>query len=43
MEPSMMPGRDVERDFKVFRDLSVGLELDEEARKALMFIRGALK
>jgi hypothetical protein len=34
---------EVGRDIKVFRDMRVGLELDEEARKALMFIRGVLK
>jgi hypothetical protein len=33
----------VGRDIKVFRDMSVDLELDDEARKALMFIRGVLK
>jgi len=42
MEPFTMPGGDVGRDIKVFRDMSVGLGLDEEARKALMFIRGVL-
>lgn len=43
MEPFLMPGGEVGRDIKVFRDMSVGLQLDEEARKALMFIRGVLK
>jgi len=43
MEPFLMPGGEVGRDIKVFRDMSVGLELDDEARKALMFIRGVLK
>ena len=43
MEPFVMPGGEVGRDIKVFRDLSVGLELDEEARKALLFMRGVLK
>ena len=43
MEPFLMPGGEVGRDIKVFRDLSVGLELDEEARKALLFMRGVLK
>jgi D-psicose/D-tagatose/L-ribulose 3-epimerase len=42
-EPFLMPGGEVGRDIKVFRDMSVGLELDDEARKALMFIRGVLK
>ncbi|MBM4466702.1 MAG: sugar phosphate isomerase/epimerase [Chloroflexi bacterium] len=43
MEPFLIPGGEVGRDIKVFRDMSVGLELDGEARKALMFIRGLLK
>ena len=43
MEPFIMPGGEVGRDIKVFRDIGVDLELDEEARKALMFIRGVLK
>lgn len=43
MEPFLMPGGEVGRDIKVFRDMSVGLDLDEEARKALLFMRGVLK
>jgi D-psicose/D-tagatose/L-ribulose 3-epimerase len=43
MEPFLKPGGQVGRDIKVFRDLSVGLEMDEEARKALLFMRGVLK
>ncbi len=43
MEPFLMPGGEVGRDIKVFRDMSVDLELDEEARKALLFMRGVLK
>jgi D-psicose/D-tagatose/L-ribulose 3-epimerase len=43
MEPFLMPGGQIGRDIKVFRDLSVGLDLDEEARKALLFMRGVLK
>jgi len=43
MEPFLMPGGEVGRDIKVFRDMSIGLDLDDEARKALMFIRGLLK
>ena len=43
MEPFVMPGGQVGRDIKVFRDMSVGLDLDEEARKALLFLRGVLK
>ena len=43
MEPFLMPGGEVGRDIKVFRNLSVGLDMDEEARKALWFMRGVLK
>ncbi len=43
MEPFLVPGGQVGRDIKVFRDLSVGLDIDEEARKALLFMRGLLK
>jgi D-psicose/D-tagatose/L-ribulose 3-epimerase len=43
MEPFLMPGGEVGRDIKVFRDLSVGLDLDREAAKALEFTRGFMK
>jgi len=43
MEPFVMPGGQVGSDIKVYRDLSVGLDMDEEARKALLFMRGVLK
>jgi D-psicose/D-tagatose/L-ribulose 3-epimerase len=43
MEPFLMPGGEVGRDIKVFRDLSVGLDLDAEAVKALQFTRGWMK
>ena len=43
MEPFLVPGGQVGRDIKVFRDLSKGLDVDEEARKALLFVRGLLK
>lgn len=43
MEPFLMPGGQVGSDIKVFRDLSIGLDLDDEARKALLFIRGVVK
>ena len=43
MEPFLMPGGEVGRDIKVFRDMSEGLDLDREAQKALWFIRGLLK
>lgn len=42
MEPFLMPGGEVGRDIKVFRDLSVGMDLDEEAGNALQFIRSVL-
>jgi len=42
MEPFLIPGGQVGRDIKVWRDLSVGLDLDEEAGKALKFIRSKL-
>ena len=43
MEPFLMPGGEVGRDIKVFRDMGVGLDLDSEAQKALLFTRGVLK
>jgi len=43
MEPFLMPGGEVGRDISVFRDLRDGADLDEEARKALTFVRGKLK
>jgi D-psicose/D-tagatose/L-ribulose 3-epimerase len=43
MEPFLMPGGEIGRDIKVYRDLSTGMDLDEEARKALLFVRGVLK
>jgi D-psicose/D-tagatose/L-ribulose 3-epimerase len=43
MEPFLMPGGEVGRDIRVFRDMSVGLDLDEEAAKALQFTRGFMK
>jgi D-psicose/D-tagatose/L-ribulose 3-epimerase len=43
MEPFLMPGGEVGRDIKVFRDMSVGMDLDQEAEKAQLFIRGVLK
>jgi D-psicose/D-tagatose/L-ribulose 3-epimerase len=43
MEPFLMPGGQVGADIKVYRDLSIGLDMDEEAHKALLFMRGVLK
>jgi hypothetical protein len=38
-----MPGGEVGRDIKIFRDLSVGVDMDAEARKACQFIRAKLQ
>jgi len=43
MEPFLMPGGEVGRDIKVFRDLSIGFDMDAEARKACRFIRDKLQ
>ena len=43
MEPFVSPGGQVGSDIRVYRDLGVGMDLDEEARKALLFMRGVLK
>ena len=43
MEPFLMPGGEVGRDIRVYRDLSVGMDLDLEAQKAVAFTRGFLK
>ncbi len=43
LEPFVTPGGEVGRDIKIYRDLSVGIDLDEDARKALLFMRGLLK
>ena len=42
LEPFLRPGGEVGRDIKVYRDLSRGMDLDQEARKALQFVRGIL-
>ncbi len=39
MEPFVVPGGEVGRDISVFRDLSDGLNLDEEAARAARFVR----
>jgi D-psicose/D-tagatose/L-ribulose 3-epimerase len=39
MEPFLQPGGEVGRDIRVYRDLSVGVNLDEEAKRALDFVR----
>lgn len=43
MEPFLMPGGQVGSDIRVYRNLGAGLDLDDEAHKALLFMRGALK
>ncbi len=43
MEPFLMPGGEVGRDIKVYRDLMPGADLDREAEKACSFMRGLLK
>lgn len=42
MEPFLMPGGEVGRDIRVFRDMSLGVDLDLEAEKALKFMRNKL-
>lgn len=43
MEPFLIPGGEVGRDIMIFRDLSVGIDMDKEAKRALNFIREKLK
>ncbi len=43
LEPFVTPGGDVGRDIKIYRDLQSDIDLDEDARNALLFIRGLLK
>ncbi len=43
LEPFVKPGGQVGQDIKIYRDLTYGLDMDEEARKALLFMRGLLK
>ena len=42
MEPFLMPGGQVGYDIRVWRDMSVNVDLDTEAKKALQFIRNKL-
>lgn len=42
MEPFMLPGGDIAQDIALWRDLSEGVDLDEEAEKALEFTKGNL-
>jgi D-psicose/D-tagatose/L-ribulose 3-epimerase len=43
MEPFLKPGGQVGRDIKVFRDMGIGVDLDDEAGKAMRFIRKKLR
>jgi len=43
MEPFLKPGGEVGRDIRVWRDLGAGMDMDEEARKAVNFMRSKLK
>jgi D-psicose/D-tagatose/L-ribulose 3-epimerase len=42
MEPFLMPGGEVGRDIKVFRDLRDGVNLDREAARACRFVKAQL-
>jgi len=42
MEPFVRPGGQVGRDIAVWRDLMPGADLDEEARKAVLFVKKVL-
>lgn len=42
MEPFLMPGGEVGRDIRVYRDLRDGVNLDEEARRACAFVNEKL-
>ncbi len=43
MEPFIMPGGEVGKDIKVWRDMSIGIDFDKKAKEALIFIREKLK
>lgn len=43
LEPFVTPGGEVGRDIKIYRDLTTDLSVDEDARKALLFMQGLLK
>ena len=43
MEPFIMPGGEVGRDIKVWRDMSIGINFDEKAKEALTFVKEKLK
>lgn len=39
MEPFLQPGGEVGRDISVYRDLAAGVDLDDEAARAVRFVR----
>ncbi|HZZ18850.1 MAG TPA: sugar phosphate isomerase/epimerase family protein [Opitutaceae bacterium] len=43
MEPFLMTGGEVGRDISVYRDLREGRDLDDEARRAVRFVRKSLR
>ena len=43
MEPFLVPGGEVGRDIKVFRNLRDGLDLDKEAGRACAFVRRIMR
>ena len=43
MEPFIMPGGEIGRDIKVWRDMSIGINFDEKAKEALTFVKEKLK
>ena len=43
MEPFLKPGGQVGADIKVYRDLSIDIDMDDAAYKALLFMRGLMK
>ncbi len=43
MEPFLVPGGQVGKDIKIWRDQSVGYDLDSEARKACAFMKKTLE
>jgi D-psicose/D-tagatose/L-ribulose 3-epimerase len=42
MEPFLIPGGEVGRDIKIYRNLSEGIDMDKEAARALNFMRSVL-
>lgn len=42
MEPFLQPGGEVGRDISIYRDLSIGVDLDEEAAWSVAFVRKGL-